>query len=137
MHNFPQSPKDFYSVDIIIIIIITIIIIIVYNDRERKISKNSSLYNVMTILPLRPGWRYDWTYGECRGMAQGEANWLARENTASRLPVKPSTGKQNSNTVTYTGVIYGALCCHNSIRLQKFHVFVIHKTSSKQGVQKN
>lgn len=35
MHNFPQSPKGFYSMDIIIII--------VYNDRERKISKNSSL----------------------------------------------------------------------------------------------
>jgi hypothetical protein len=34
MHNFPQSPKGFYSMDIIII---------VYNDRERKISKNFSL----------------------------------------------------------------------------------------------
>jgi hypothetical protein len=50
MHNFPQSPKGFYRMDIIIIIII-----IIYNDRERKISKNSSLCSVMTILPLRPG----------------------------------------------------------------------------------
>jgi hypothetical protein len=32
MHNFPQSPKGFYSMDIIII---------VYNDRERIVSKNS------------------------------------------------------------------------------------------------
>jgi hypothetical protein len=49
MHNFPQSPKGFYSMDIITIIII---IIIVYNDKERKVSKNSSLCSLMTILPL-------------------------------------------------------------------------------------
>ena len=68
MHNFPQSPKGFYSMDIIIIIII-----IVYNDRARKISKNFSLQcddNITTA----PGVTVQLNLRRVQGDGTGRAN---------------------------------------------------------------